>query len=751
MHETPTIPTSSTSLSQPIKSGARRDLFLVSLLILFFELSCIRWFGSTVIFLTFFTNLVLMACFLGMSIGLLTATHRRNFIRATVPLTLLALILAMSTASVFQSFSKINVDVGSQSSPQQIYFGTEYRANDPSQVVIPIELIAGVFFILIAAVFIGLGQEMGRAFNRIPDRLQAYSIDIAGSLSGIVLFGLCSYFQTPPLVWFSASMALVGLLLWSRAQQSEEPTRRVPFAIQTVAVAGVLAVAGITSFVGLPGMQTQWSPYYKINYEATTRGIITNNIGHQGMVKVAEAGPAYSLPHLLNRDAGKPPFKDVLIIGAGSGNDVQGARAYGASHIDGVEIDPVIRALGRANHPDQPYSDPRITIHLDDGRSFLKKSTRQYDLVIYALVDSLMLHSGYSSLRLESFLFTREAMQDVKRRLKPGGVFAMYNFYRQGWVVARLTKLSEEVFGAPPIVISLPYQKEIRFDAPQSGAFTFILAGDTRAIEQSFRKNQNFWLHNEPARNNSINGFTARLPESQAAQENWQRIAPARVGASAATLLPTDDWPFIYLRDRAIPDLNLRGITLVAILSLLLLMAFAPLKASRINWQMFFLGAGFMLLETKGVVHMALLFGATWIVNSFVFGAILCMILLSNLFVLKVRPRVLWPFYLGLFLALLLNVLVPMNTFLALDTTMRVVLSCAVFFVPVFFAGVVFSSVFRDSEQPDVDFGSNVAGIILGGLSEFFSLILGFNNLLVVAVAFYLLSIVFKPRLVPRI
>ncbi len=54
---------------------------------------------------------------------------------------------------------------------------------------------------------------------------------------------------------------------------------------------------------------------------------------------------------------------------------------------------------------------------------------------------------------------------------------------------------------------------------------------------------------------------------------------------------------------------------------------------------MFFLGAGFMLLETKGVVHMALLFGSTWMVNSIVFFAILTMILLSNLYVLAIRPR----------------------------------------------------------------------------------------------------------------
>ena len=81
-----------------------------------------------------------------------------------------------------------------------------------------------------------------------------------------------------------------------------------------------------------------------------------------------------------------------------------------------------------------------MTIHLDDGRSFIRKTASRYDLVCYAVVDSLALHSSYSSVRLESFLFTEQAFRDIKARLKPGGVFAMYNFYRQGWVVGRLVE-----------------------------------------------------------------------------------------------------------------------------------------------------------------------------------------------------------------------------------------------------------------------------------------------------------------------
>jgi hypothetical protein len=160
---------------------------------------------------------------------------------------------------------------------------------------------------------------------------------------------------------------------------------------------------------------------------------------------------------------------------------------------------------------------------------------------------------------------------------------------------------------------------------------------------------------------------------------------------------------------------------------------------------MFFLGAGFMLLETKGVVHMALLFGSTWIVNSIVFFAILVMILCANLYVIKAKPRRLAPYYLLLVAALLVNALVPMNLFLSLQPLERTVVSCLVVFVPVFFAGVIFATVFRESRQPDVDFGWNVAGIILGGLSEHLSLVLGFNYLILVAIAYYLLSLALRP------
>src|SRR5262249_57435416 len=170
-------------------------------------------------------------------------------------------------------------------------------------------------------------------------------------------------------------------------------------------------------------------PYYRVDYSPGDHLITVNLMGHQQMTSIQAVAPAYALPHLLNRDGGRRPSGQVLVIGAGSGNDVSRAVQFGAARVDAVEIDPVIYRLGRRDHPDHPYDAPRVFIHLDDGRNYLRATRKTYDLIVYALVDSLVLHSSHSNIRLESYLFTAEAFADVKARLKPGGLFVMYNYF----------------------------------------------------------------------------------------------------------------------------------------------------------------------------------------------------------------------------------------------------------------------------------------------------------------------------------
>src|SRR5207237_4401534 len=227
----------------------------------------------------------------------------------------------------------------------------------------------------------------------------------------------------------------------------------------------------------------------------------------------------------------------------------------------------------------------------------------------------------------------------------------------------------------------------------------------------------------------------------------WRKIAPAQVDLASDDRTPSDDWPQLYLRSAEIPWSPIgQGMVAVAVLSLAILLAFAPVRRVRPNWRMFFLGAGFMLLETKAVVHMALLFGSTWVVNSVVFFAILVMILCANLYVLQRPPQRLARYYMLLIAGLLIHALVPLSAFLDLAPLARTLSSSLVVFLPVFFAGVIFATMFAKSTAPDVDLGSNVAGIILGGLSEQLSLVIGFNYLLFVAIAYYLLSALLRPK-----
>ena len=731
------------------------ELFWISFIILFLELAAIRWFPAHVLYLTFFTNVVLLASFLGMSVGCLAANHRRDYLKWTPLLLVVALIVALAVEISSGSFVKF-VDVGNQPSPQQIYFGTEYHTQDLSRYAIPVEVLCGFFFLVIALAFIGPGQELGRSLQRWQNRLQAYTLNIVGSIAGILVFAACSWLEVRAFWWFL--FVAIGLGYFYFISPEHRFQKRVIGWSSLMAVL-LLLVVWLTAFVPIhddyPGQssaQQFWSPYYRIDFKQADLSLSVNLIYHQQMVSRNENFPAYALPHLLNRDAGRPAFENVLIIGAGSGNDVSRALQWGAKHVDAVEIDPAIYRLGKAYHPDGPYADGRVEIHLDDGRNFLRSTDRKYDLIVYALVDSLVLHSGYSNIRLESFLFTRQAFDDVRNHLKPNGTFVIYNYFRQGWLAARLENGLNEVFGAGnSIVLTLPYRNVIEPEKATFGDFTIFFAGATSELRNAFAQRSDYWLRNDqPPGPTSPNGFQQQQPGTL---ENWEHFGLATVLSPEGSLqTATDDWPFLYLRKPMIPTLSLRGMLIMGGLGLLLILLFLPRRGNRapiendngsaafLNVQMFFLGAGFMLIETKAVVTMALLFGGTWIVNSIVFTAILAMILLANLWTFKSRPAHLWLYYTALLISLALNVIVSLDWFLGMNRGTQVLGSCLLVFAPIFFAGVIFAASFQKTAQPDRAFGINVAGAMMGGLAEYSSMALGFKYVVLIAIFFYAIS-----------
>ncbi len=729
--------------------NAALEVFLASLVLLFLELACIRWFPAHVLYLTFFTNLVLLASFLGMSLGLLRARTGRDLL----PLSAAVLGVALAAAHGFDYardalVGLVGVGAGS-SAREEVFFGTEYGDLGAAPFHLPVEVIGGLFFVLLTLAFVGPGQALGRALNRIPGRIQGYMWNVLGSMAGIALFALSSRLELPPLAWFAvATLGLLWLALPGRCTRG-----RMALAAVLLADLGLASIASVSARLHpvdrLVKRETYWSPYYRIDYEPPhRRGIWVNLLGHQRMFAHDDRrGIAYALPYLMRRDAGGAPFRHVLVIGAGSGNDVSRALAFGAESVDAVEIDPVIRRLGERDHPDRPYDDPRVTVHLDDGRNFLRSTTRTFDLVVYAHVDSLVLHSGYANLRLESFLFTREAFADVKRHLAPGGVFVVSNYFRRGWLVARLGATLEEVFGSEPLSFTLPYAETVEPEEPL--ALGMVLAGDVGGMRAAFATGRPYWLRTDhPALPTSPSGFELAPPGPQPPPRAgeaplWVRVGPARVTRPADLGVATDDWPFFYIRRPMVPELSLRFGLVMAALALALGALLRPpprdeaIAPRGTRLRMFLLGAGFMLLEAKAVVHMAVLFGSTWTVNAIVFFAVLLTILAANALVLRYPPRRPRLAYLPLLAALGLNALVPLDAFLGLPALPRALLASLLVFSPVLCAGVVFASAFRGSRSPDRDLGANLGGAMAGGILEYAATLLGFRGILGVAMALY--------------
>src|SRR5205823_10407034 len=147
-----------------------------------------------------------------------------------------------------------------------------------------------------------------------------------------------------------------------------------------------------------------WSPYYRVAVSRPagdgTIAISVNQIPHQSIVPLAKLRSVHAFYFLPYQHTPANPLNDVLIVGAGTGNDVAVALSEGAKHVDAVEIDPRLYRIGVDRHPDHAYRDPRVCATIDDGRAFLERSQARYDLILFALPDSLTLVAGQSSLRL---------------------------------------------------------------------------------------------------------------------------------------------------------------------------------------------------------------------------------------------------------------------------------------------------------------------------------------------------------------
>ena len=660
--------------------GNRARLVLTSGTLLFVELLLIRWIPSEVKYIGFFSNFLLMASFLGIGIGLLLGRRRELDTVALFPIFLLAVVALISKL-------ELNVQVSSR---DELFFGlAENGAADVNFLVLPI------VFGLVVALMASLAMPLGPLLRSMPP-LQAYAWDITGSMLGIAGFTALSAAGTSPLLWFAVVAVLTTLLL---VGGNGRDLLRIP------------AVLALTVLLLLTLSETSaneiWSPYYRINTYRFASGelsINVNGIPHQALHPVnAAKEPFYEQLYKWFPDR---TYSNVLVVGAGSGSDVAIALSKGAGHVDAVEIDPAIQKIGIEEHPDRPYDDPRVSRHVNDGRAFLRGTDAKYDLVIFALPDSLTLVSTTANIRLESFLFTDQAFQSVRDHLAPGGVFILYNYYREAWLISKIATMLEDVFGSPPIVRLYSERQAIFAVGPQIEA-----------------------LHGAPPPGDAVDAIPdVGLPVPKPA---------------------TDDWPFLYLRTPFVAPHYLAALAFALIIALLGVFGAARAGGTtmrRFSPHFFVLGTAFLLLETRSLVSFSLLFGSTWLVNALAFFAILASVLLAILVNARLRIQRAGVLYALLFVALAVAFLLPPESLLIDPPPLRYLLAGLVAFAPVFLANLVFTYSFRDTRTADMAFASNLLGAMLGGALEYVALLSGYRVLLLVVAGLYALAWLFANR-----
>jgi hypothetical protein len=306
-----------------------------------------------------------------------------------------------------------------------------------------------------------------------------------------------------------------------------------------------------------------------------------------------------------------------------------------------------------------------------------------------------------SSLRLDNFVYTQEGLTEAWSRVKDDGILSVSFSVAAGpWMSYRMIGLVEKATGHVPIVIHHQYDVGATF-----------LAGRNLTLEQ----------------------VRAVYPD---AEQGHPDISAIRI--------PTDDWPFLYLRPAATPWTYLTVFALVALTATIAIRRVFGRNVfarGRFDRQMFFLGAAFLLLETRAVTQLSLLFGSTWLVNTSVFGGVLAMVLLANALAgrLATYRRMLW--YALLIVSVLAVWAMPWRMFFELDLTMRAILAGLMVAAPVFFAGVVFSSELRERGDVTAALGSNLCGALAGGLLENLSMMVGLKAIVLLALAIYMLSL----------
>ncbi len=704
--------------STPPAGRAYRHLFLVSALALFFEVVFVRWISTEVRIFAFFKNIPLIAAYLGFGIGCLKGESRSRLEVLFVPaLAAFLLFVGLGSDTYLRVVSFAGATVGSG---ELLLWGHTFVKGW-------IPLAAAVFygglallFALQVLLFVPLGQMVGQGFTGLP-RIPAYSVNIAGSLVGIGAYTALSQLRIGPQVWF-----LLGCVpfLWLVRDRKRE------LAVSAALLAAALAMQGRTM------LPRTWSAYNRISVNDSYLWKCPDGVGKtfpETEADLVDAGRTGEWVHVGKRlDVGDLFYMDindmsegflarspqlygdlrlysynlpytilkprsVCVVGSGGGNDVAAALRAGVAEVVAVEIDAAIADEGAARHPEQPYGDPRVTLVTDDARHFFNTTDRKFDLVVFGLLDSHSLFSTFSSVRLDNYVYTREAFERTRAILAPDGSVACCFAVRQPWIQERFAAMFEQVFERPTLVTHM-------------GRGVTFLTGLRDDYEELAR----------------AAGVTS-MPRD-----------PALVGVPPST----DDWPFMYQKDRSLPATYLWGLLVMFVIGVGWVWLLLPSgeRSGRGQGQFFWLGVSFLLVEVKGISQLALVWGSTWRVTAIVLGAIMALILAANLLVARREARGTTLPYVLLLASLLGSWLFPLGKVTGGGLWVGQVLPTLVLLLPVFFAAMIFATAFRGAEKAGVALGWNLMGGVAGGFLEYLSVATGFGFLALVAMATYAAS-----------
>jgi SAM-dependent methyltransferase len=670
-------------------------IFGVSWLVLFCEIMSVRWLGMEIRVLRAFPNLVVIIALVATSAGLLVPPVKDRGNKKDV----LSGVIAFFILMISVIFS---VPLGLADSSIK----TDHPAPEVVLSAVALLVVSGCLYIL----FKLLGKLLAAEFDKLKP-IVAYSSNLLGSIAGGLTFMIISMLSVPPYFWL-AFVGCVALLLYRR--------------LYIFGITVICVVASVFIYSGV-----DFSPYSKITIKPAPESVravngrdsfllYSNNLFFNAGLSVDKVDRLSEIQDDNSDVTGmKIYFKqmrvpltfqsvhdDVLVLGSGPGNDVAYALKCGAKHVDAVEIDPVIVKVGREKHPDHPLIDSRVTVFIEDAREFLRYSKKQYDLIEFAFLDPGNTVDSASLVRVDNFVYTVESIKSVLNHLKPNGLATLWfgASSTDSFINQRLYKTIEVATGKPPIAYT-----------HKDGLGILLLFG--------------------PGAHS--------LPSTLANSADLLVYPPAGMIMNEPVM--TDDWPFLYLALQPFGLLIYALLLFVAVVVPVLLMVFskADAKISKPDWGvMFFLGLGFMLMETKSITQLSLLFGATWLVSSVVILFVLVFAFGANTLASTRDFKSIGWLYAGLVLSLAFGYFWQMPTAGTEHPWLGAFITCAVACLPVFFGSFIFSICFKRATSNIAFLSANLIGVAIGGLTENICMFSGIKFLGILALFIYGLAYV---------